>query len=123
MNTKFKESFPFDQRRNESNKILDKYPNSIPCIIERHPDMCKKNQHNNIKKKYLVPKDLNLGQFIYIIRQKIKIYPEQSMFLFINSQILPVSTVMSQIYTEHKDEDGFLYILCKNENTFGSYQF
>ena len=27
---------------------------------------------------------------------------------------------MSQIYDEHKDEDGFLYISYSGENTFGS---
>ncbi len=26
---------------------------------------------------------------------------------------------MSSIYEEHKDEDGFLYVLYSSENTFG----
>ena len=28
---------------------------------------------------------------------------------------------MGQIYQEHKDEDGFLYIVYSGENTFGQW--
>lgn len=32
---------------------------------------------------------------------------------------LPAAALMSTIYDEHKDEDGFLYIVYSGENTFG----
>lgn len=31
-----------------------------------------------------------------------------------------ISASMGQVYEEHKDEDGFLYIAYSGENTFGS---
>lgn len=31
----------------------------------------------------------------------------------------PTAALMSTIYDEHKDEDGFLYIVYSGENTFG----
>jgi GABA(A) receptor-associated protein len=77
------------------------------------------------KKKYLVPADLTVGQFVYVIRKRIKLSPEKAIFIFVN-EILPptagkhkekvqrtlliILALMSSIYEEHKDEDGFLYI-------------
>lgn len=32
----------------------------------------------------------------------------------------PAAALMSSVYEDHKDEDGFLYITYSGENTFGS---
>ena len=39
--------------------------------------------------------------------------------LFINDKMCPTSALLSQIYHENKDEDGFLYIKYDGESTFG----
>jgi hypothetical protein len=62
------------------------------------------------KKKYLVPSDLTVGQFCYVIRKRIKLAPEKAIFIFVNEVLPPTAALMSSIYDEHKDEDGFLYI-------------
>jgi GABA(A) receptor-associated protein len=72
------------------------------------------------KKKYLVPADLTIGQFVYIIRKRIKLSPQKAIFIFIDEVLPPAAALMSSIYEEHKDEDGFLYITYSGENTFGS---
>ena len=38
--------------------------------------------------KYLVPFDLTMAQFIYIIRKNIKLSSEQALFLFINNPMV-----------------------------------
>ena len=62
------------------------------------------------KKKYLVPADLTVGQFVYVIRKRIKLSPEKAIFIFVDEVLPPTAALMSSIYDEHKDEDGFLYI-------------
>ena len=43
-----------------------------------------------------------------------------SLYIFINGETLaPPSATMSALYSENKDEDGFLYISYASENTFG----
>jgi|SRR5579872_2918616 len=106
----------FEERRKESMKIMAKYPQSIPCI-------CEKSNDTNINienKKFLVPKDMQFAQFICIIRNKAKLKPEQAVFLFINKGMIPngIST-FSELYTQYKDNDGFLYITYTDEKTFG----
>ena len=115
---KFKEEFSYDQRVNESTKVINKYPERIPVICEK---LSKSNSNtpNIDKKKYLVPKDLTLGQFIYIIRKRIGIDPAQGLFLFANGIIPSTSMNMSEIYFLHKDSDGFLYLKYSCENVFG----
>eukprot|EP00924_Labyrinthula_sp_SR-Ha-C_P007570 snap_masked-scaffold_42-processed-gene-0.11-mRNA-1 protein AED:0.09 eAED:0.09 QI:0/-1/0/1/-1/1/1/0/118 len=113
----FKESHPVEKRRHEAERIRQKYPDRIPVI-------CEKDTRSEIvdidKKKYLVPQDLTVGQFVYIIRKRIKLSPEKAIYLFINNVLPPTAALMSTIYDEQKDEDGFLYITYSGEGTFGA---
>lgn len=47
---------------------------------------------------------------MYVIRKRIKLSPEKAIFIFVDEVLPPTAALMSSIYEEHKDEDGFLYI-------------
>ncbi|GAA5821798.1 hypothetical protein JCM10212_005333 [Sporobolomyces blumeae] len=115
--SKFKDEHVFEKRKAEAERIRQKYPDRIPVI-------CEKADKTDIpaidKKKYLVPADLTVGQFVYVIRKRIKLAPEKAIFIFVDEVLPPTAALMSQIYDEHKDEDGFLYVTYSGENTFGS---
>ncbi|OMP00642.1 Autophagy protein Atg8 ubiquitin-like protein [Corchorus olitorius] len=68
------------------------------------------------KKKYLVPADLTVGQFVYVIRKRIKLSAEKAIFIFVDSVLPPTGAIMSTIYDEKKDEDGFLCEVKLNED-------
>lgn len=74
-----------EKRKAEAERIRQKYPDRIPVI-------CEKVEKSDIptidKKKYLVPADLTVGQFVYVIRKRIKLSPEKAIFIFVN-EILP----------------------------------
>lgn len=57
-----------------------------------------------------MPADLTVGQFVYVIRKRIKLSPEKAIFIFVDEVLPPTAALMSSIYEEHKDDDGFLYI-------------
>lgn len=63
--------------------------------------------------------DLTVGQFVYVIRKRIKLSPEKAIFIFVDEVLPATAALMSAIYEEHKDEDGFLYVSYSGENTFG----
>ena len=71
------------------------------------------------KRKFLVPNDISVAQFMWIIRKRIQLPSEKAIFLFVNKTIPQSSSTMGQIYNNYKDEDGFLYISYSGENTFG----
>ena len=112
----YKDMNNYDIRKLESIKITTKYPERIPVIVE-------KNQNSDIanidKNKYLVPKDLTVGQLVYVIRKRIKMPPEMALFIYIKNIIPPQYELVSNIYNTYKDDDGFLYITYSGENTFG----
>lgn len=107
----------FDKRLSESKRIMAKYPDRIPLIIFKDP----KSQLAQLDKyKYLIPLDLTLGQFIHVIRKKIKLTSEKSIFLFTQKNtLITISEMMNTVYKKYKDEDGFLYLVYFEENTFG----
>ena len=114
----FKERHSFEKRSEESYRIMVKYPNRIPIICEKwgnDPDMPEID-----RKKYLVPNDLHVNQFLYIIRTRMKLRPEKSLYIFVNGTVIPhTGSCISEYYYRYKDEDGFLYISYSGENTFG----
>jgi hypothetical protein len=72
------------------------------------------------KKKYLVPSDLTCGQFIYVVRRRLHLPPEQAIYLFCSNGVIPSSSsLMSSLYQDHGDPDGFLYMKYTGENVFG----
>lgn len=113
----YKESNSLEKRLLESSKIKLKYPTRIPIICEQTSSTRLPNIDKN---KFLVPGDLTMGQFLYVIRKRIKISAEEAMFVYVNNSILPTtSALVSTVYDEFKDDDGFLYLVYSGENTFG----
>ena len=112
----FKLHTTFQERVIQSRAIIAKYPTRIPVYVYKH----KKSKSDDIKRhKFLVPKDITVGQFIYIIRKQLTLKPEQGIFIFVDNVLPPLSSLMSQIYSEHSDSDGFLYIAFAHESVFG----
>jgi len=115
----FKQLYSLNQRKNECEKILLKYPNRIPIICEKNYNST--NVPDIDKHKYLVSRDLTLGQFMHIIRQRMNLSPEVGLYIFISGFIPTNSQFLSNLYVDFRDDDGFLYIIYDLENTFGSF--
>jgi GABA(A) receptor-associated protein len=118
MEYKFKYRFSFIDRQNESLKIMSQYPDRIPIICERS-DLTSDDCPFIDKKKYLVPRVLNVAQFIHVIRKRMKISEEKALYLFIKGNIPSSSLMIETLYNYYRDDDGFLYVLYSFENTFG----
>ena len=118
----FKNKYPLIQRKIDCAQILLKYPDKIPIICEKHP--YSKNAPDIDKHKYLVGQDLTLGQFISVIRNRIKLKPEIALCIFIDGFIPSNTAYLVNLFLDFKDDDGFLYIKYDVENTFGNnYDF
>lgn len=113
----FKERFTFETRQDEALRIMKKYPDRIPIIVERSSSDTTTELIN--KNKYLAPSSLTVGQFVYVIRKRLVLAPEKAIFLFIGGILPPTASLLGSIYDERKDKDHFLYITYSGENTFG----
>ncbi|EUD64600.1 GABA(A) receptor-associated protein (autophagy-like protein 8) [Plasmodium inui San Antonio 1] len=120
-----KEEVPFESRVAETHKIRAKYPNRIPVV-------CEKANRSNLpeieKKKFLVPMNMLVGEFKFILHQHInqsaygnsmKLFREKTIYLFVNNVIPKTGLLMQELYDMYKDEDGYLYLEYSCESCFG----
>ncbi|CAL0325452.1 unnamed protein product [Lupinus luteus] len=112
----FKQEFSLDERFKESQNIIVKYPDRIPVIIERYS---KTDLPDLDKKKYLVPRDMSVGQFIHILSGRLRLSPGKALFIFVKNTLPQTASLMNSIYQSYKEEDGFLYMSYSSEKTFG----
>ena len=106
-----------EQRRDVAAKIIENYPDRVPVIVERDP---KARIAEISKNKFLAPADISVAKFISEIRKHIKLGRQESLFVFVANNVMPQpNSTMSQVYAQHKDPDGFLYVVYSSENAFG----
>tara|TARA_B110000211_G_C13977063_1_gene507656 strand:- start:220 stop:600 length:381 start_codon:yes stop_codon:yes gene_type:complete len=112
----FKKFYSLETRKYEGQRVKDKFPDRIPIIVEQERDTLKVLLD---KRKYLVPLDMTVGQFMYVIRKRLKLEPQKALYMFFNGGLSPVSAKLETLYNEHKDTDHFLYCVIGAEKTFG----
>lgn len=113
----FKKKKTLQERQQESAKLRQAHPDRVPLIV----DSCSGRDPELENKKYLVPVTLTFGQLFYTLRKRMKpLQAEQAVFFYTdNNAVVPQNLLLSQIYQEHVDEDGFLYLFYTLESTFG----
>lgn len=98
-------------------EILKKYPTRVPVIVYKKP---KSDIPDIEKTKYLVPKDITIGNFVCVIRKTIKLEAHKAMFLFVNNKLHPHTKTFGELYeTERDQSDGMLYLVYSGESVFG----
>lgn len=115
--SEFQKNHSFNLRHEEAVRIMDKYPDRVPIIVEK--DKKSKSNLKLDKKKFLVPRDLTVGQFIYVIRKRMILPSEKALYVFVKNTQPPSSYLIDTVYEAHKDKDKFLYMTFTEENTFG----
>ncbi|KAI8917418.1 ubiquitin-related domain-containing protein [Entophlyctis helioformis] len=116
----FKQEHPLERRVAEAQRILANFPDRIPIIVERSRSWSSQSLPTMEKKKFLCPGDISVGQFQSVIRKRLDLEPEKGLFLTVSGKFLPPSSsLLSQIYASHRDEDGFLYVVYATESVFG----
>lgn len=117
MGDDFKRYNSFESRFNEVQTIMFKYPKCVPVF-------CEKNKSCNdikslTKKKYILPFNLTVGEFLIYIRKSIYLNKDQGIYLLIDGNIPRISDNFFNLYHNYKDNDGFLYLVYSSESTFG----
>lgn len=99
--------------RKEVELIKEKYPKYIPIIVRP-----KDKSIQLLRYKFLVNGEITVGQFMCIIRKKIRnIKSSEALFLIVNNSLLPSVHLLSNIQVDK--ETNMLFVTLCNENTFG----
>lgn len=99
-------------------KIREKYPDRVPIfVMKSNNDKLLPNINMN---KFVVPSQLTVAELMNVVRKRIDLSAEISMFFFINENVLPcTSENLGNLYNKYKNEDDLLLIYYCGENTFG----
>ncbi|XP_063696524.1 microtubule-associated proteins 1A/1B light chain 3B-like [Culicoides brevitarsis] len=105
-------------RRDEAAAIRLKFPTKVPIILEKYH---KESDLPHLdKRKFLVPQEVSISQFLCIIRNRMKLSSNKTLFFLINNRsLIPISRTVGEIYEEYKEIDGFLYITYASQEAFG----
>jgi GABA(A) receptor-associated protein len=114
---KYRKNVPFDERKIKASLILKQHPDRIPVVVECSDAL--QAIHPLKKNKFIVPHELTLAQFMFVIRKHMQLEPEYAIFVFINNRLHPTTSLVGTIYAQEKDEDGFMYLDVFQESTFG----
>ena len=108
-------------RKLNCDKIKQQFPDKIPIICEKDP----KSEINNIDKtKYLVPNDLTVAQFSFMIRKRLQLPENEAFFLLAKGKYTLTGDMnLIDVYKKYSDsEDGFLYIAYASKVIWGNNQ-
>ncbi len=99
--------------------IQQRYPGRVPVFVLRarnaSPDLPVLS-----KAKFMVPRSLTVGQFVYVVRKHMTLAPEKALFLFIGDSLPTTGTLMSEVYERFKSADGALRVTYTSESSFGA---
>jgi len=115
----FKKQHTFDEMKICSSEIRRRHPNRIPVIVEVENSWYRSELPTLDKNKYLLPYDLTMGQFSYVIRKRLKLDSSKAIFLMVNGMLPPTSDTISSLDSRYCDDTGYLFFTACAENTFG----
>ena len=114
----FKQRRSITARKAEVYNIKNKFPDKVPVIVERYSK--EKTLPRLSKSKFLVPSELALRQFQLILRARMCLGKSSTMYLLVDGKsILANSMTMMEVYVDHNDDDGFLYLTYASQEVFG----
>ncbi|XP_021306320.1 autophagy-related protein 8D [Sorghum bicolor] len=94
--------------------MITNYPAKIFVIIRRF----SRSNLSQMQKKYLVPSDMPVGQFIFILYPRLHLSPGTTLFMFVNNTLPQIASLSGSVYDSYKDMDDFLYMCHNSEKTF-----
>ena len=101
----------------ELDTLHKKYPNHVCVFVQKSGRAADLPPLD--KQKFLVPKDLTVGSFMFMIRKRMSLPAEKALFLFIGDTLPTSSATMAELYSLHGC-NGYLNVLYAGESTFGN---
>lgn len=111
----FKTLYSESERKQKSEYLHSKYP-TIRCIILSSSGELEQP----VQCKFFAPRDAPFICVTNAFRQQLpRIKSEIALFYFVGGYLIPMSRSIEEIWKEHHDADGFLYISVAAESCFG----
>jgi GABA(A) receptor-associated protein len=104
----------------EAARVLAKYPDKVPVVVIRARS-ARATMPELKKWKYVVPRDLTLGQFMFLLRRHMTLPPEEALFLFVGNTLVPSGERIVDVWSRFREADGALHVVYSGESAFGNH--
>lgn len=98
-------------------RLRQKFPTHVFALVRKGPKAVGIPTID--KNKYIVPATLTFGEFMFIIRKRIRLGPEKALFLFVGNTIPVASQTMGEV-NQHYARNGYLEVFYTGESVFGT---
>ena len=98
-------------------RLRQKFPTHVFVLVRKGPKAIGIPTID--KNKYIVPLTLTFGEFMFIIRKRMRLGPEKALFLFVGNVIPAVSQTMGEI-NKNYGRNGYLEVFYTGESVFGA---
>jgi len=113
---RFKDAMSFADRRAFFLSLVSKHENKIPVVVETDTRSTLKFFSFKMSLKPTV----QVSALAKIVRDKIQLSNSEAIFLFCGNVSLAGNRMLGDTYEKYRDNDGFLYIVVSNIESFGT---
>ena len=101
----------------EAARVRERFPDRVLIVITRRAITDPKMD----KSKFVVPRDLTIGNLLLVVRRRVMLRSSDALFLFPveSKQMLSAATTVGQAADAHAERSGVLYLGYTQENAFG----
>lgn len=107
-----------ENRKQRTQSLLRRHPDKVPTMLySRSADSMRALK----KWRFVVGREMTVGHFLYVVRRYNSgiLDPAAALCLCANNTVLMPNKTLGEVYGEHIDEDGMLYLTYLEENAFG----
>lgn len=124
----FRRQYTHEVRYRAAETILERHPDRLPVIVEERRQKGTGSAFSTTAMKrthkFLAPSRFTMGDFKWILRQRLQLDASQSLIVATNHEskppaILPAAQLLKEVYPVFKDSDQWLYFQYFAESSFG----
>ena len=115
----FQTVYDFNARCQFVKKCTSDSPDYVPVFVYAPVSYSQRVKLRT--NKYVVKRDMQMGKFLYFLRDSSNVSMASGLLIFTDQGELPTLTLtVGEVYERYKDTDGFLYLQVVTESMFGA---
>lgn len=107
----YKEQIPLEARMQKVAELRSQRPGHCPLILLK----ARACSYTPPPQKYCVDGGLQVGTFLYTVRKQMTLKKSDGLYMYVGDMLPVLTASIGEVYREHADLDGFLYLVFSHE--------
>lgn len=98
-------------------RMRQHYPGRVPLVATTTSSV---SATTTTSFKFLAPEELQVSQFLYVLRKRMQVNANEALFLFCEGRVLSGNLTLLELDHTCRGSDGLVHVTVSTENTFGA---